>query len=273
MQTATEQQFFLRLEFLGFRYHGWQYQPGTLTLEGMLRKTLRFVLPGTRVKMVAASRTDAKVSATDFALQLIIREHEPLTTDWLLKQLNSNLPSDIRVAAISRPAPAFNAIRDSLIKSYGYFFCFGEKPHPFAASLLGFIPGSPDLEAMAAAARLFEGKHNFRGFMAGNTGNKRVFRTIDESRIMPNTELTASFFPKQSYIFKVSGNGFGRSQVRLMMAALADIGRGTEESETLLSVLKTGSDWPGASIAPASGLQLLQSTFKTETNPPTPNLR
>ena len=259
MQIATEQQFLLRLEFLGFRYHGWQHQPGMLTLESMLKKTLRFVLPGAAVKLLAASRTDAKVSSTDFVLQLLVREHEPLDTDWFRNELNANLPSDIRVASVNVSPPEFNAIRDCQSKSYGYFFCFGEKPHPFSASLLGYIPGALDLQAMKAAAGHFVGKHNFRGFTAGNTENKRVFRSISESSILPNKELTASFFPEESYIFKVSGSGFGRYQVRLMMAALADIGRGLADTATLLSVLRTGNDWPGDSIAPASGLQLLQS--------------
>ena len=268
MQSTSEQQFYLQLEFLGFRYHGWQHQPGTRTLEGMLRKTLRFVLPGTRVKILAASRTDAKVSAIDFALQLLVRGHQLMDADWLLEALNANLPSDIRVVSVSRRTLQFNAIRDCLSKTYGYYFCFGPKPHPFSASLLGYFPGLLDITAMTAAASLFEGRHNFRGFTAGSTEKKRVIRTIGESHILPNKELTASFFPKQSYIFKVSGNGFGRYQVRLMMAALADIGRGKADAATLRSVLETGNDWPGGSIAPASGLQLLQSTMESQTQSP-----
>lgn len=260
MKTPT-QTILIRMEFLGFRYHGWQEQPGQQTLEGMLRKTLKFILPGHRSKILGAGRTDAKVSATDFALQCIISPYPDLDTQALRKLLNENLPPDMRVVAIEAVPEGFNVISDVTAKQYSYFFCFGEKPHPFAAPFFGYFRGDLDMSAMKAAARQFEGTHDFSAFIAGNTEGKKRERTVEQSGIVENQAFTASFFPDDSYEYRVTGKGFGRYQVRLMMAALVAIGQGTAPPDALEHSLKHGTDWPIGAIAPGSGLQLQMTRY------------
>ena len=36
--------YLVKLQFLGFRFSGWQKQPGQKTVEQMLQKTLKFIL-------------------------------------------------------------------------------------------------------------------------------------------------------------------------------------------------------------------------------------
>ncbi len=35
--------YLVRIEFLGFRYHGWQPQPGLKSVQGMVDKTFKFI--------------------------------------------------------------------------------------------------------------------------------------------------------------------------------------------------------------------------------------
>lgn len=258
MQKHT---YLLRIQFLGFRYHGWQVQPHQRTVEGMIRKTLRFVLPEMKVKVLGAGRTDAMVSALDFALQLQTENMLPVAPDQFLELLNENLPPDIRVASVIDAPAGFNAIRDSRGKTYRYYFCFGPKPHPFSAPFLGYFAGSLDLERMASAADLLTGTHNFTAFTARPSPGGMHLRTLEECRIGPNHDFSASFFPKETYCLQVRGRGFGRNQVRLIMAALVAIGRGEADREQLRRTLQDGDPWPIGSIAPASGLQLVHTQF------------
>ena len=92
--------YLVHFQYLGLRYHGWLKQPELRTVEYMVEKTLRLVLilGHTRFKILAASRTDARVSANHSAFELFIQE--PLDPDQLLTEFNHNLPSDIKVLTI-----------------------------------------------------------------------------------------------------------------------------------------------------------------------------
>lgn len=261
MSAAQTHIYLLRLQFLGFRYHGWQHQPGWQTVEGMLRKTFRFILPDRGVKFLGAGRTDARVSAVDFAVQVILKG-EPLEDLPKVKEaLSDNLPPDIRLLEWTPAHPGFNAIRDATQKTYRYLFATGTKPHPYSASFLGYFPGQLDVPAMQAAARMFEGTHNFTAFISGGSPRSRTHRTITSCQIVPNTYLTASFIPEVSYMLEVISGGFGRNQVRLMMAALVEVGQGQLELPELDQILAGQSSWQSKHIAPASGLHLYKTEF------------
>jgi tRNA pseudouridine38-40 synthase len=72
-----------------------------------------------------------------------------------------------------------------------------------------------------------------------------------------NTILTASFFPEKSYILRVQGKGFLRYQIRLMMATLFEVGKGTLDATFIIASLKEDNDRKFMrNIASSSGLQL-----------------
>jgi tRNA pseudouridine38-40 synthase len=75
--------------------------------------------------------------------------------------------------------------------------------------------------------------------------------------------LTASFFPKQSYVLRVKGKGFLRYQIRLMMAALVELGKGNLSLSAIENSLKEDNDRQYLrTIAPGSGLQLYKVDFE-----------
>jgi tRNA pseudouridine38-40 synthase len=80
--------------------------------------------------------------------------------------------------------------------------------------------------------------------------------------IEKNELFTASFFPEQSFVFRVKGAGFKRHQVRLMMGMLFDLGMHKftldEFKETLDGNLKIHL----SHIAPPSGLMLYTTQFQ-----------
>ena len=57
--------YLVRLQYLGFRFNGWQVQPKLRTIAGMLNKTFTFLYPDESFKILGAGRTDAKVSSLD----------------------------------------------------------------------------------------------------------------------------------------------------------------------------------------------------------------
>jgi len=255
-----KQYFYLvHIQYLGFRYHGWQKQPKYKTVHFMVDKTLNYVFGHDRFKTLGSSRTDAKVSANQSAFELFTEE--PIDFNSFMTLFNSNLPSDIRALSIQEVDANFNIIQTPKLKEYAYFFCYGDKPHPFSAALITHFKGDLDLALMRAGAQLFEGKHNFKNYCSKPSENTVFERLIDHCSIIENDLYTANFFPKHSYVLKVNGVGFLRYQVRLMMAQLIRLGRHEIDLE-LISESLTGTTIDQViEIAPSSGLMLNKITF------------
>ena len=93
-------------------------------------------------------------------------------------------------------------------------------------------------------------------------GDFTIFeREIIRASIEKNTRFTDNHTPKNAFVFKVSSKGFLRYQVRLMMAALIDVGNGTYTVEDIKDSLINFSDDPMKHNAPSSGLNLHKVTF------------
>ena len=55
--------YLIKIQYLGYRFHGWQKQPNLKTVELMLQRTLKYVLQEQKFKILGAGRTDAMVSS------------------------------------------------------------------------------------------------------------------------------------------------------------------------------------------------------------------
>lgn len=253
--------YIVRLQYLGFRFSGWQKQPGQLTIERMLAKTLRFILPGTDFKILGAGRTDAKVSSLDGAFELFVMERKLPPLNEFIHLFNANLPSDIRVTDIKQTTSDFNIIQQSKNKEYVYLFSFGTKNHPFCAPFLTNVIADLDIELMKEAAFLFIGTHDFSAYTAKLKPNTTVVRSIQSCELVSNTLLAANFFPEESYALIVNGPGFMRYQIRMMMGALFQVGKGELSIAEIEESLRPNTHITMTTVAPGSGLLLNSLRF------------
>ncbi len=253
--------YLIRIQYLGFRYSGWQTQPDQKTIEQMLLKTLRFVFPDLNYKILGAGRTDSKVSALDAAFELFL-ENKPIDDcDKFLKCFNQNLPSDIRALEINEIDDNFNILQNSKFKEYIYLFSFGTKNHPYCAPFMANIYEELNIDLMKKAAKLFEGEHDFAAFTAQMQEGAKSVRTIELCEIRKNALLQANFFPDTSYALHVKGKGFMRYQIRMIMGALIQVGKGILSVENIESYLEHSNTKKLNYIAPGSGLHLFQVEF------------
>lgn len=246
--------YLVEIQFLGFRYHGWQKQPNVKTVQGMVEKTLTFILEHSNFRTLGSSRTDAMVSANHFAFELFMKE--PVDVDFLLEQLNINLPNDIRALSVEEVTESFNVIQDPKVKEYLYLFSFGEKNHPFCAPFMVYMKEHLDIELMKQGAKLFEGAHNFCSYCYKPSEETILQRELLFCEIRENDVFTANFFPQHSYALHVHGKGFLRHQVRLMMGALFALGKGDITLEDIEKSLQNTHTEALSFMAPASGLML-----------------
>ncbi|MFN2261374.1 MAG: tRNA pseudouridine(38-40) synthase TruA [Psychroflexus sp.] len=255
--------YLIQLQYLGFRYHGWQKQPDVLTVEHMLNKTLNYVLQGKRFKVIAAGRTDAMVSANQTYVELFIYE-DALNIDTFFPEFNKNLPQDIRALEIEETDANFNIIQHPKMKEYLYFFTIKEKMHPFCAPFMVNIQEELDLEMMKIGAKYFEGKHDFYSYTFRPNPETKTEGEIIACELKENDIYTANFFPEKSYVLKVQGEGFKRQQIRLMMGALIDLGRHKIDLDFLKQTIDGTNRIKLEHIAQASGLILNEVKLKSD---------
>lgn len=256
----TRYYYIVTIQYLGYRFHGWQKQPNLKTVHLMIDRTLKYILGKTKFKTLAAGRTDAMVSAQEAAFELFIEK--PIEDVKLfLEEFNLNLPQDIRALELREVQADFNIIQNSKTKEYLYLFSEGSKNHPFCAPIMTTILEPLDIEVMKKGARLFQGEHNFKSYCYKPSENGTFDREITLCELIENDVFKANFFPEKSYILRIRGKGFMRNQIRLIMGGLIKLGRGDVTLEYIRSSLLPESEEVMDYIAPASGLILNKIEF------------
>ena len=255
--------YIIEIQFLGFRYSGWQKQPDVKTVQGMMDKTFFCIFEHHNFKTLGCGRTDSKVSANQYPFQLLLSE--AIDTGKLFKDLEKNLPADIKVLSVKTAEPDFSVISQSKTKQYQYNFTFGtsiaKSHHPFCAPFMVHFTGDLDIKAMQEGALLFMGEHNFKNYCYKPTEKTQLVRTIKSSLIKKNNYYQSSFFPKNSWTFEVESSGFLRHQMRLMMGALVRLGKGEISTDDIAKSLNETADNRESLIVPSSGLVLNKVEF------------
>lgn len=211
----------------GTDFRGWQAQPGQITVQGTLTDALE-KLTQRRLTIYAAGRTDAGVHAAGQVVNF--RTQSALHVEEIQHALNALLPPSIRVHFAEEVSPDFHSRWEALAKTYRYRIFRGRVVPPFVWKYVHQESRELNFEAMAEAATLFTGEHDFTTF-AASTGSEDddrdriTVRTIFRSELLrsPNAEARDS---TEEWVYVVRGRSFMRNMVRKMMGTLVEVGRG-----------------------------------------------
>ncbi len=250
--------YLISFQYLGFRFHGWQKQPGVITVQSQVDAAIKKVLKLQDFHTLGASRTDSMVSATSSLFELMTTIE--INKDLFIENVNSYLSPDIRLLSIKEVDKSFKIISGQKLKEYHYYFSFGGHSHPFCAPFMTHIQEDLNLQAMQEAANHFTGIHSFHNYCHKDRVSNWV-KEILKSDLVDNDILVANFFPEKTYIYKVIAPSFMRYQVRMMMGALFRVGMNQLSLIDFYDSLKINVVKREPFLAPASGLCL----FKIET--------
>jgi tRNA pseudouridine38-40 synthase len=240
----------LVLEYDGSRYHGWQRQRGDLSLQQVLEKALER-LTGAPVKLIGSGRTDAGVHA----LGQVANFHT--TSAIALKAfhagLNSMLPYDIAVLEASEVPLEFHARKAARSKTYEYRILNRLSRSPLQHHYGWWVSPPLNKGAMAKAAALLVGEHDFSAFRASGSGNRNAVRRIFSAHWQTH--------PGGGLSFTITGNGFLRGMVRSLVGTMVEIGKGKAAPELLEELLQSGERRRAGPTAPPQGLYLVEVTY------------
>lgn len=177
----------LTLAYDGTDFHGWQIQPGTLTIQGVLTDVVR-KLTQEPLTIHAAGRTDAGVHALGQVAHF--KTQSALTAQEFQRAFNALLPPAIRILTAEEVGPDFHARWQAQAKTYRYRIFRGRVVPPFLWRQVLHYPFPLDQAAMTEAARQFEGEHDFAAFAASSGSEdddraRTTLRHIFRSELVP----------------------------------------------------------------------------------------
>lgn len=201
------------LEYDGTLYHGFAKQDVEPTVQGVLEKVLSDILKE-KIEINASGRTDKSVHALGQVINF--KTNVDISNYGLVKVLNSRLPDDIVVKSAEKVDENFHARYSTKTKTYLYILN-NKRKSAFSRNYETYSFYKLDIEKMKKGIKLFEGKHDFKSYMSTGSSKRNTLRTIT------NTKL----YEKDDRIFmEFTGDGFLYNQVRIMVGALIELGRG-----------------------------------------------
>lgn len=248
----------VKISYKGTGYRGWQAQSkieqdaNLPTVQGTIHRILRRISKYQDCTITGTSRTDAGVHAKGQIGKISI----PLDidADKLLQGMNSLLPTDIRILQCETCKEEFNPKTAPTTKEYHYYFSTAPVADPLTSDLVAHVPGPLDMEALAAAARLFVGEHDFYNFHRRNSQTATTVRTIYCCEL-GRAELAP--LGAQVFYLRVTGNGFLKQMVRYLVGSLFEVARGKLDSSQVSEYLREHRDDKLCPKAKAHGLHLV----------------
>ena len=240
--------YFLRVTYRGTRYHGWQVQPKSVTVQGVLEDRLSRLLQQD-IRVFGAGRTDSGVHASEFYAHMTLPG--PLADiPGLLFRLNNFLPKDIGVTACFRVTGRANARFDAILREYKYYLM--QQKDPFWTETALFHPHALDWQAMQQAAGHLLRYTDFTSFAAAG-GNVRTNICYIQRA---DWQQEGSRF-----VFTIQANRFLRKMVRGIVGTLLEVGRGKISPEGFGQIIAgQNRSFAGPSAAP-QGLFLTRIVY------------
>lgn len=243
----------LRVAYDGTNYHGWQLQPGAVTVEQVLNEALTSLL-GEPIQVIGASRTDSGVHAEGNVAVFDTVHRMP--ADKICFALNQRLPEDIRVQSSEEVAPDWHPRKCNCTKTYEYRILNRKIELPMKRLYCHFCHFSLNLEAMQKAAKYLVGEHDFKSFCSVRTQVKETVRTV--------YSIDVEREPGDVIVIRVKGNGFLYNMVRIIAGTLMSVGMGQMEPEAMTAILEGQDRSLAGPTAPAKGLTLVQIQYENE---------
>lgn len=234
-----------RVEYDGTDFAGFQRQPGGRTVQGELERALARLSAGRRVAVEGAGRTDAGVHARGQVIAFTFAGRQAATE--LHRSLTALLPADIGLGPLRRVASDYRPRYRAGRREYRYAIWNGPRSPLHERYALG-VAEPLDVAAMAEAAQVFVGRHDFAAF-GGAEG--QLVRTLHAVRVKRSGSVIT---------VALEGDAFLRQMVRRIVAALLRVGHGRATAKDVASALAQGRPAFAGHAAPAHGLCLWRVT-------------
>lgn len=235
----------LTIEYDGTPFVGWQRQADGISVQGALEDAI-FKFTGEAAGVRGAGRTDAGVHA------LAQVAHVDLQRPWephrVRDAMNFHLkPHPVAILDCAAVADGFDARFSATNRHYLYRLLTRRTRPVLDRNRVWWITHALDAEAMADAATVFIGHHDFTTFRAVQCQAASPVKTLDTFTVTRTGDEIAC---------RVSARSFLHNQVRSMVGSLKLVGEGKWTKADLAAALAARQRSACGPVAPAAGLYL-----------------
>ena len=242
----------LTVEYDGRPFMGWQRQAHGPSVQGAI-EAAALAVTGETVAVHAAGRTDAGVHA--LAMRAHLHVDKPIGTFRLMEALNALLrPHPVAVLACEAVADDWHARFSCVGRSYEYRIVNRRAPLTWERGLAWQVPQPLDADAMAAAATMLVGRHDFTTFRSAHCQADSPVRTLDRLDVTREGEFIAVVAEARSFL---------HHQVRSMVGCLALVGMGRWTPDEVGDALAARDRARLGLNAPPDGLFFTGATYPT----------
>jgi tRNA pseudouridine38-40 synthase len=239
----------LLIEYDGTDYYGWQVQKGFKTVQGEIQRAVKEIA-GRETLVIGAGRTDAGVHARGQVANFHTASR--LSCAKWVQALNAHLPEDIAVLACDEVPLDFHAQFQAKDKTYEYAILNRPARTALERRVVHKVTPALDVGAMAEAAKLLAGTHDFRAFGSEMSKKEKTVRTISAFDVRREGDCVR---------FRVTGDGFLYNQVRAMVGTLLEVGLGKRSPAWAREILDAKDRTKAGANVPAKGLTLVEVRY------------
>jgi tRNA pseudouridine38-40 synthase len=242
--------FALTVEYDGRPFQGWQRQAHGPSVQQALEEAA-FAVTGERAAVYAAGRTDGGVHALAMRAHLDIAK--PIAPFRLMEALNARVrPAPVAVTACEVVAEDWHARFSCVGRAYEYRIVNRRAPLTWERGLAWQVPQPLDAEAMAAAAAVLVGRHDFTTFRSAHCQADSPLRTLDRLEVAREGERVT---------VRAAARSFLHHQVRSMVGCLALVGMGRWTPADMAGALAATDRAALGLNAPPDGLWFVRAEY------------
>lgn len=232
------------LAYDGTAFSGFQRQKGVRTVQGTVEDALQSIGWDGRT-IYAAGRTDAGVHASGQVIAFDFDWRHSLTD--LQNALNARLPEDAAIRTVETVSPDFHPRYAALSRTYRYRIFTDPVRNPLRERYAWRLWPAADVEALAEAAALFPGEHDFSGFGTPPKAGGPTIRQVHASGWQ---------FEGHTAVYTIEANAFLYRMVRRLVYAQVEAAQGRMSIEEIRHYLSGQPAEMVQGLAPGCGLTL-----------------
>jgi tRNA pseudouridine38-40 synthase len=240
----------LTLEYDGAPFVGWQRQDNGPSIQAALEEAVA-AFCGETVAVHGAGRTDAGVHALGQVAHLDLSAERSVET--IRAALNHHLrPQPIVVVEAERAADDFHARFSATWRRYRYRIFNRRAPPALERGRVWHVPVPLDSAAMADAASVLLGRHDFNSFRSAACQAPSPIKTLDLLALTRHGDCLQ---------IDVGARSFLHNQVRILVGTLQLVGRGHWRRRDVEQALTARDRTRAGPTAPPQGLCLMEVRY------------